>query len=239
MSDTHDERGEGADAAALRDIADLLSDENLDAHRISASIAAAIREMREQLAAATARAESAMVLHGRWKALIAERDAAVKQAREAEALTYRIIGAIEHAYALNTYVELEPGETAPTVESLWAEVREIRGVDDGSGWTAAENAEFEQRYGVKAAMRLRAATDRVWRVVRELRQAAVNAGRDPYQDPMARRLSAALVGAENNKQEPDRCSCGCLKIGDGCDCRFCNEPYPTRQSDDDTTEIDR
>ncbi len=41
--------------AALRNTADLLSDENLDAHRISASIQAAIRQLREQLAEAHAR----------------------------------------------------------------------------------------------------------------------------------------------------------------------------------------
>jgi len=41
--------------------------------------------LREQLAAATARAESATVLPERWRALIAERDAAVKRAQEAEA----------------------------------------------------------------------------------------------------------------------------------------------------------
>lgn len=38
-------------------------------------------------------------------------------------------------------------------------------------------------------------------------------------------------------EEPsERCPCGCPKIGDGCNCRYCNEPYPTRQPDDDTTE---
>jgi hypothetical protein len=47
------------DGAGGRDIADLLSGENLDAHRVSASIAAAVRELREQLAVATARAEKA------------------------------------------------------------------------------------------------------------------------------------------------------------------------------------
>lgn len=70
-----------------------------------------------------------------------------------------------------------------------------------SGWTAEENAEFEQRYGVEAAMRLRAANDRVWQIVQELRQDAVNAGRSPYQDPMAQRLSAALVGDGQQRTE--------------------------------------
>lgn len=68
---------------------------------------------------------------------------------------------------------------------------------DSSGWTANENAEFEERYGVQAAMRLRAANDRVWAIVQELRSEAVKDGRDPYQDPMARRLSAALVGVDD------------------------------------------
>lgn len=78
---------------------------------------------------------------------------------------------------------------------------------DWSGWTAAENAEFEQRYGVQAAWRLQAANDRVWAIVRDLRTAAVEEGRDPYQDPMAQRLSAALVGAESDdlpSADPER-----------------------------------
>lgn len=65
---------------------------------------------------------------------------------------------------------------------------------DASGWTAAENAEFEELYGVRAAMHLRAANDRVWEVIKELRNAAVADGRNPYEDPMAQRLSAALIG---------------------------------------------
>jgi len=81
--------------------------------------------------------------------------------------------------------------------ALAADTAKGAATNDGSGWTAEENAEFEQRYGVQAAMQLRAANDRVWRIVQELRQAAVDDGRDPYQDPMARRLSAALVGVEN------------------------------------------
>lgn len=68
---------------------------------------------------------------------------------------------------------------------------------DLSGWSAAENAEFEKMYGIQAAMRLRAANNRVWAIVQELRNEAVKAGRDPYQDPMAQRLSAALVGVDN------------------------------------------
>jgi hypothetical protein len=37
----------------------------------------------------------------------------------------------------------------------------------------------------------------------------------------------------------ERCPCGCPKIGNGCNCHFCNEPYPTQQPDNDTTEDDR
>lgn len=69
---------------------------------------------------------------------------------------------------------------------------------DLSGWSMEENAEFEEMYGAQAAMGLRAANDRVWAIVQELRSEAVRAGRDPYQDPMAQRLSAALVGAEGH-----------------------------------------
>jgi hypothetical protein len=32
-----------------------------------------------------------------------------------------------------------------------------------------------------------------------------------------------------------RCPCGCPKIGDGCNCHFCNEPYPTQQPEDAKT----
>jgi hypothetical protein len=67
---------------------------------------------------------------------------------------------------------------------------------DLSGWTAEENAEFEELYGVQAAMRLRASNNRVWQIVHELRLKAADAGLDPYQDPMAQRLSAALVQPE-------------------------------------------
>lgn len=68
---------------------------------------------------------------------------------------------------------------------------------DLSGWSAVENAEFEALYGIQAAMRLRAANYRVWAIVQDLRDEAVEAGRDPYRDPMAQRLSAALVGVED------------------------------------------
>ena len=68
---------------------------------------------------------------------------------------------------------------------------------DLSGWTAEENARFEERYGVQAAMRLRASNDRVWQIVHELRLKAVEAGLNPYEDPMAQRLSAALVQPES------------------------------------------
>lgn len=67
---------------------------------------------------------------------------------------------------------------------------------DASGWTATENAEFEELYGVRAAMYLRAANDRVWEVVKELRNAAVADGRNPYEDPMAQRLAGALIGEQ-------------------------------------------
>lgn len=67
---------------------------------------------------------------------------------------------------------------------------------DLSGWTPEENAEFEELYGVQAAMRLRASNNRVWQIVHELRLKAADAGLDPYQDPMAQRLSAALVQPE-------------------------------------------
>lgn len=72
---------------------------------------------------------------------------------------------------------------------------------DLSGWSAAENAEFEELYGVQAAMRLRASNNRVWEIVHELRSEAADAGLDPYQDPMAQRLSAALVQPEPEETE--------------------------------------
>jgi hypothetical protein len=69
---------------------------------------------------------------------------------------------------------------------------------DLSGWSAEENAEWDTLHGPKAAAPLRAANDRVWAIVRELRETAPTEGRDPYQDPMAQRLSAALVGVDGN-----------------------------------------
>ena len=69
MSDTHNERGGDADP--------------YDWDPVYA--AATIAELQKQLAAATARAESATVLPERWRALIAERDEAVRQAQEAQA----------------------------------------------------------------------------------------------------------------------------------------------------------
>ena len=69
MNDTHNERGGDADP--------------YDWDPVYA--AATIAELQKQLAAAIARAESATVLPERWRALIAERDAAVRRAEEAEA----------------------------------------------------------------------------------------------------------------------------------------------------------
>ena len=142
----------------------------------------AIKGLRQQVIEAvkarneaTARVESATVLPERWRELIAERDAAVNAWS-----------------AQQDIIEAERRRA----EKAEAEIERLNG-GDISGWTAEENAEFEQRYGVKAAMQLRAANDRVWQIVQELRQDAVDAGRDPYQDPMARRLSAALVGAQD------------------------------------------
>jgi len=219
VNDTHDEPGGDADP--------------YDWDPVYA--AATIAELQKQLAAALARAESATVLPERWRALIAERDAAVKQAQEAEVRLTELGKPTEWGQPRTewTWSARKPdGAAVPpmfpdphpprTEESVrrefngvvdnmgyqkvllcrdvtaWRDANAMHStnVDDGSGWTAEENAEFEQRYGVKAAMYLRAANDRVWRIVQELRQAAVDEGRDPYQDPMARRLSAALVGAE-------------------------------------------
>jgi hypothetical protein len=70
---------------------------------------------------------------------------------------------------------------------------------DLSGWNVEEDAEWEARYGPEAAVRLQAANDRVWAIVRELREAAVAEGRNPYQDPMAQRLSGALVGVGSDR----------------------------------------
>jgi hypothetical protein len=195
MPDTHDERGADQTAAEVVGLLRSLprtkiTPENITQHMIDrwyrekgkyleqiSDLCDQIRDLSAQLTAATARAESATVLPERWRALIAERDAAV-----------------DAWSAQQDIIEAERRRA----EKAEAEIECLNG-GDISGWTAEENAEFEQRYGVKAAMHLRAANDRVWQVVQELRQAAVNEGRDPYQDPMARRLSAALVGAEGDK----------------------------------------
>lgn len=72
---------------------------------------------------------------------------------------------------------------------------EIR--EKADGWTPAENAEWERLHGPLAAARYRAACDRVWLIVAELR---ADAGAEPYRDPMAQRLSAALVGVEDGTE---------------------------------------
>jgi hypothetical protein len=76
------------------------------------------------------------------------------------------------------------------------EIKRLRavGTQDLAGWSAEENAEFDRLYGPEAAAGLRAANNRVWVIVKELRETAVTEGRDPYRDAMAQRLSAALVG---------------------------------------------
>jgi hypothetical protein len=118
------------------------------------------------------------------RALKADRDAATVRAEEAAARIEQLRQTITDA---NSIIQAQREDN----ENL-----KVRLADDtdSAGWTAEENAAFEKRYGVKAAMRLRAANDRVWTIVQELRTAAVEAGRDPHQDPMAQRLSAALVG---------------------------------------------
>jgi len=200
MSDTHDERG-GDEIPESGSNADLLrilfhhgitdpDDNGLRGRSTHFMPGATVKLLDDLIAwrnaavapfiaerdAATARAESATVLPERWRALIAERDAAV-----------------DAWSAQQDIIEAERRRA----EKAEAEIERLNG-GDIFGWTAEENAEFEQRYGVKAAMQLRAANDRVWQVVQELRQAAVDDGRDPYQDPMTRRLSAALVGAEGD-----------------------------------------
>lgn len=112
---------------------------------------------------------------------------------------------IEHAAVeMAQYIgEEQVAAMTARAEKAEAEVTRLKSVDP-SGWSAEENAEFEQRYGVEAAMRLQAANNRIWAIVQELRQTAVAAGRDPYQDPMAQRLSAALVGVDQQAQMPDQ-----------------------------------
>jgi len=218
MSDVHD--GQGGDGAAAEVVGLLrslprtkITPENITQHMIDrwysekGECLDEIRNLREQLAAATARAEKGKALHRdlarstmrHMEKLGAERDKANLRAAK-----LRLVA----ASMLQTFVDdVHPGYAAKQSRAVPLEdfkrwrrvVRETSlaaDTDDGSGWTAEENAEFEQRYGVKAAIRLRAANDRVWQIVQELRQAAADEGRDPHQDPMARRLSAALVGAE-------------------------------------------
>jgi hypothetical protein len=149
MPDTHDEHG-GDESAADRMLA--LCQEHV------AELGSVIVELRAECAAATARAEKAeaerdlAVAHDRqpystaWayeQVCRVEREQRAR-AEKAELLTYRIVGAIEMAYGLNSYVELEPGETAPAIESLWAEVREIRGLTPtalGEGLSATQRDE--------------------------------------------------------------------------------------------------
>lgn len=98
-------------------------------------------------------------------------------------------------------------DAADAIRDLVAELDRLRAErpqadePDLSGWTAEESARFEELYGVHAAMRLRASNNRVWQIVHELRLEAVEAGLDPYQDPMAQRLAAALVQPEPDQAE--------------------------------------
>lgn len=46
----------------------------------------------------------------------------------------------------------------------------------------------------------------------------------PTMQPAAR--LAALEAAA-----PATCECGCPKVGDGCDCRFCDQPHPTQRDE--------
>jgi len=300
MSDTHDERG-GDEIPESGSNADLLrilfhhgitdpDDNGLRGRSTHFMPGATVKLLDDLIAwrnaavapfiaernAATARAESATVLPERWRALIAERDAANERANKAGRASRLLLDGqneLDRQRAETdaaTHAEFEAAmnelrERAKKAETLCAErveaarqreetqreasvrdglraaklrlvaasmlrtfvddvhagyvakrsravpladferwqrvLRETSlaaGADDGSGWTAEEDAEFEKRYGVKAAMQLRAANDRVWQVVQELRQDAVDAGCDPYQDPIARRLSAALVGDGND-----------------------------------------
>ena len=97
MPDTHDERSGDADpydwdpvyAAATiaelqKQLAAATEDLRLAAKRQS-QLEAEVLRLATKLATATARAESATVLPERWRALIAERDAAVRRAEKAEA----------------------------------------------------------------------------------------------------------------------------------------------------------
>lgn len=189
-ANTHDERGGNAamEVARYADQYVAYADGDSDTAPGRPPIEA-MRRVREQLAAATARAEAAEAELGRMnrrtdflddalKGLrqqaieaVKERNAETTRAEKAEAerriatelsnrrkvernqaraLMYSIIGAIECAYALNTYVELEPGETAPTIESLWAEVREIRGLtaDAAQDGLSATETRSETTQGV-------------------------------------------------------------------------------------------
>lgn len=149
---------------------------------------------RAELAAATARAETAGAALVRARQQNTDLIAAWKQGNarrdRLDAVNNQLQrSALEDALEQRTRAEQAEAEC----DQLRARLEEI---DDGSGWTAAENAEFDKLYGTEAAMRYRAQLDCVWRIVQDLRDEAVAAGRDPYQDPMAQRLSAALVGVD-------------------------------------------
>jgi len=115
VNDTHNERGGDADP--------------YDWDPVYA--AATIAELQKQLAAAIARAESATVLPERWRALIAERDAAVRRAEEAEAERDLAIAHDRQpyptawAYEQVCRVEREQRERAEKAEARLAELEAI------------------------------------------------------------------------------------------------------------------
>jgi hypothetical protein len=90
------------------------------------------------------------------------------------------------------------------------------GCDDAAALRAAEARMIETQ-------RRRTTAQTVW-----MAAAARIATLDDRFAPTKRANAIALESdaAPQQPAPPERCSCGCPKVGDGCDCRFCNEPYP-------------
>jgi len=197
--------------------------------------------------AATARAESATVLPERWRALIAERDAAVRRAEEAEVrLTER--------QPIRAEWSTENAFYDPSDDVISQELAARRVTARPDIHTAVLRRQLYAGPWVPAAEACRSCgeTEHVvgdpplcsncvvysggWSAQRP--DASLDGLRGPFTGligPLDLAADAASAGRGNF----ERCSCGCPKVGDGCNCHFCNEPYPTRQPNDGTTEDDR
>jgi len=218
MSDTHNERGGDADP--------------YDWDPVYA--ATTIAELQKQLAAATARAESATVLPERWRALIAERDAAVRRAEEATAERDELR---EYVAALN---EAQVSLQSSSFEVGWwkgFKAMPTAGVHTQVLLDTVEYADELRALNVAAAV----APD----AVQEARSATETAEDGVQASGSELEFEGRSAGLSEPELLADACDCEC-QPGQPClcperdcycgPCRICGD---NPQQPDDTTEDDR